>query len=144
MTKLVALSINTFFILSHSLGLSGLSYVGLTQACSEQLRLGTSGSSRSLCTHTSWSGVGDCISWGGLEELGLPRGHLSFCLWSLQPGGFWVAGLLTCSLGAPTVSFLRVKQVKLYYLLWLVSEVAQCHFCHISLFETVTTQVQMR
>ena len=118
--------------------LLALSCVGLLQACSEQLRLGASGSFRSLPTRTSWSGVGDSISWGwvGLEELGLPGGHLSFCLWSLWPGGFWVAGLI-CSLRAPEVSFLRVKQVKLDYLLCLVSAVTQYQCCHIAPSEIV-------
>ena len=71
----------------------------------------------------------------GWKSLG-SLGHLSFCPWSLWPGGFWVAGL-TCSLRAPEVSFLRLKQVKLDYLSCLVSEVTQHHCCHIAPSEIV-------
>lgn len=60
--------------------------------------------------------------------------------------GFQVAGHFTYLLRALNVPFQRVKQVRLYYLLLLVSEDTQCHFCHIPLFETVKrpTQVQVR
>ena len=59
--------------------------VGLLQACSEQLRLGSSGSFRSLAPRTPWSGVGDSISWGwvGLEEPGLPGASLFLSVVSL-------------------------------------------------------------
>lgn len=137
LTKLVALSSNTILLLCLTIW----GWLGLPRWILIMFAVSSWGWNHldhpKTCSLRSWSGVGRCKQLGmGLEEPGLP-GHLSFSLWSLQPISFQVAGHFTYLLRALKVPFQRVKQVRLYYLLWLVSEVTQCHFCHIPLFETV-------
>lgn len=123
LTKLVALGSNAVLWLSLTIW----GWLGSARWVLPMFAVESSGSPKSLLTRILiWSGKTQATG-GRKGRARAPR--TSPFLSAVSPAyrlpGSWLFYILTQSL---KVAFWRARQAKLYYLLWLVSDVPECHF----------------